>query len=99
MYYGFRFNGSIKALGYRTFTISQKVLAEAAAALQAEKTTPEEGAWVFITTAKKRGRLPVTPQLDARQHRQREDWEQDGRFRPDRVAEMVEKYDWRSFDF
>jgi len=99
VYYGFRFNGSIKALGYRTFTISQTTLAEAAAALQAEKTTPEEGAWVFVTTAKNRGRLPATPQLDARQRRQREDWEQAGRFRPDHVAEMVEKYDWRSFGF
>lgn len=99
MYYGFRFNGSIKALGYRTFTISQKTLAEAAATLQAESTTPEEGAWVFITTAKSRGQLPATPQLDARQRRQRAHWVQTGRFRPSRVAKMVEKYDWRSFDF
>ena len=63
MYYGFRFNGSIKALGYRTFTISQKTLAEAAATLQAERTTPEEGAWVFITTAKSRGQLPALKQI------------------------------------
>ncbi len=99
MYYGFRFNGSIKALGYRTFTISQKTLAEAAATLLAERTTPEEGAWIFITPAKSRGRLPATPQLNARQRRQRADWVRAGRFRLDRVAKMVEKYDWRSFDF
>lgn len=99
MFYGFRFSGAVKAMGYRTFTIEQRVLSDAVRIVQAEKMTPEEGALVFVTTARREGRLPRSPELDHFQKRQRDIWEAEGKVRHRYVDRMIERYAWRSFPF
>lgn len=99
MLYKFRFNGSIKALGYRTFAIHPRVLAEAAESVRAERMTPEEGALVFVATAQKEGHLGATPGLEYFQKRQRDAWEAEGRVRHRVLNDMLAKYEWRSFAF